>query len=104
MALWDVLAASHRRGSLDADINESTAVCNDFNALLTAHPSISEIFFNGQKAEQIFKRRVLPQLSEDIVARIHLQVLPSTSPAHAAMGFDEKLSRWFAVKEVCTAR
>lgn len=104
VALWDVLAASQRRGSLDADIKESTAVCNDFNALLSTYITVREIFFNGQKAEKMFMRRVLPLLAEDVVARLHFHVLPSTSPAYAAMGFDEKLSRWSVVKKLCTVR
>ncbi len=104
VALWDVLAASRRPGSLDADIEVATAECNDFVSLFDRYPSISEIFFNGQKAEQLFRRRVWPVLGEERIARMGFHLLPSTSPAHAAMGFHEKLSRWSVVKKLCTVR
>ncbi len=91
IALWDVLASSIRPGSLDADIQMSTAEVNDFVHFLAAHTAIERICFNGQKAAKIFSDRV----SQDIIDhRIQLITLPSTSPAHAAMRFDEKLELW----------
>lgn len=91
IALWDVLASSVRPGSLDADIQLSTADVNDFEQFLAAHSAIERICFNGQKAAKIFSDRV----SQDIIDnRIQLFTLPSTSPAHAAMRFDEKLELW----------
>jgi TDG/mug DNA glycosylase family protein len=91
IALWDVLASSVRPGSLDADIQMSTANVNDFKQFLEAHVAIERICFNGQKAAKIFSDRV-PQEIHD--SRVRLLTLPSTSPAHAAMRFDEKLKRW----------
>lgn len=91
IALWDVLANSIRPGSLDADIQMSTAVVNDFEYFLAVHRGVERICFNGQKAAKIFSDRV-PQ---DIVeSRVQLFTLPSTSPAHAAMRFEEKLELW----------
>jgi TDG/mug DNA glycosylase family protein len=91
IALWDVLASSVRPGSLDADIQMSTAEVNDFVHFLAEHTVIERICFNGQKAAKIFSDRV----SQDIIDnRIQLFTLPSTSPAHAAMRFDEKLELW----------
>jgi hypoxanthine-DNA glycosylase len=91
IALWDVLASSVRPGSLDADIRMSTAEVNDFVRFLAAHTAVERICFNGQKAAKIFSDRV----SQDIIDnRIQLFTLPSTSPAHAAMRFDEKLELW----------
>jgi TDG/mug DNA glycosylase family protein len=91
IALWDVLASSVRPGSLDADIQMSTVEVNDFERFLTVHSAIERICFNGQKAAKIFSARV----SQDIIGnRIQLFTLPSTSPAHAAMRFDEKLKLW----------
>lgn len=91
IALWDVLASSVRPGSLDASIQMSTAAVNDFEHFLALHGAIIRICFNGQKAAKIFSDRV----SADIVGnRIELVTLPSTSPAHAAMRFDEKLDLW----------
>ena len=91
IALWDVLASSVRPGSLDADIQMSSAEVNDFVHFLAAHTAVERICFNGQKAAKIFSDRV----SQDIIdSRIQLFTLPSTSPAHAAMRFDEKLELW----------
>jgi TDG/mug DNA glycosylase family protein len=93
VALWDVLASSVRPGSLDADIQMSTAAVSDFKQFLAAHTALERICFNGQKAARIFSKRV----PEDVVdSRIELITLPSTSPAHAAMHFDEKLKLWRA--------
>ncbi len=99
VALWDVLGAGVRPGSLDAAIVESTARCNDFESLFRACPAIERVCFNGRKAEQLFRRRVLPGLSRELRERPRAYLtLPSTSPAHAAMSFEEKLSRWSLVK------
>ncbi len=91
IALWDVLASSVRPGSLDADIQMRTAKVNNFEQFLATHVDIRRICFNGQKAAHIFASRVPPELVEN---RIQSFILPSTSPAHAAMGFDTKLEQW----------
>lgn len=95
IALWDVCAAAERRGALDAAIEWSTVVTNDFTSFLTRYPGIVLICFNGATAENLYRRKVLPSLAgrhQSIAAK----ALPSTSPAHAAMPFSEKLSRWRA--------
>jgi hypoxanthine-DNA glycosylase len=101
IALWDVLAAAERPGSLDSSIVPHSAVPNDFAEFFRAHPRIRHVYFNGQKAEVLFRRRVLPALGQE-TAGIHFECLPSTSPAHAGMTFAEKLDRWTRIKE--TAR
>jgi len=90
VALWDVLQASERPGSMDADIRTATAVANDFETFLEAHKQIRTVFFNGKKAEQLF-RRLVP---DDHIVGIRLVGLPSTSPAYAAMSFEDKLDTW----------
>lgn len=91
IALWDVLRLSVRPGSMDADIRLDTAVANDFQALLTDCPRIRRICFNGRKAEQMFHRFVRLQAG---AGPMDFRLLPSTSPAYAAMSFAEKLERW----------
>ena len=91
IALWDVLAASVRPGSLDADIRVDSAQVNDFNRFFNTHPGIVRICFNGRKAAQMFERFVAV---ED--GRFQYEQLPSTSPAFAAMRFEHKLARWRA--------
>ena len=89
IAVWDVLASSVRPGSLDARIDLESARANDFAAFLAAHADIERIVFNGRKAEQLFSRFV--DLADVSIER---RVLPSTSPAYAAMRFSGKLERW----------
>lgn len=91
-ALWDVLAACRRNGSLDSGIETQSMQTNDFNGFLGKHSGIARILFNGGTAEQIFKRRVLPTLSDR--AGLTLHRLPSTSPANASQSFLHKLDAW----------
>nr|WP_315847007.1 DNA-deoxyinosine glycosylase [uncultured Achromobacter sp.] len=91
IALWDVLQACERPGSLDANIRHDTLVPNDFAAFLTAHPTITRVCFNGGKAASLYRRYVVPTLPK---AHLEYVDLPSTSPAHAAASFATKLAAW----------
>jgi hypoxanthine-DNA glycosylase len=88
IAVWDVMKSCYRPGSLDAAIDKQSIVANDFNALFKNHPQIQQVFFNGATAEQSFRRLVLPDLN----------CLPLTSPAHAAMSYQQKLAHWRMIK------
>jgi TDG/mug DNA glycosylase family protein len=103
IALWDVFAVAERPGSLDSSIVRATAEANDFRAFFRSHPKIRRVFFNGRKAEEIFRRRVLPQIAAEF-PQLRYQGLPSTSPAHAGMSFERKLSRWRAIRRLRTIR
>ena len=98
VALWDVCAAARRPGSLDASILHSSVVPNDFAAFLASHPHIRLVCFNGAKAAELYRRTVHPHL-RDTIRPIRYVALPSTSPAHASMTFEEKLARWSVVQE-----
>ena len=91
IAVWDVLASSVRPGSMDADIRLDTAQTNDFAGFLSDHVQIERIGFNGRKAEQMFRKLVVPALAGNLP---ELVSLPSTSPAYAALSFDNKLEIW----------
>jgi len=93
VALWDVIGRCEREGSLDAAIRNATLQPNDFVAFLAEHPAISRVFFNGGKAEAVFRRHVLPTLGER-GRRLRLTRLPSTSPAYAALSFEQKRDAW----------
>ncbi|WP_265945022.1 DNA-deoxyinosine glycosylase [Dechloromonas sp. A34] len=94
VALWDVMAVCERASSLDADIVGASIRANDFPAFFAAHPGIRHVFFNGGAAEASFRRLVLPALAAHDLA---LTRLPSTSPAHAACSYAEKLAAWSAI-------
>jgi TDG/mug DNA glycosylase family protein len=96
VALWDVLKACTRRGSLDSEIVETSIVPNDFENFLRTHPRIRAIYFNGAKAESIFVRHVIPNLSSAF-AGIAMTRLPSTSPANASIPLADKVAQWKVV-------
>ena len=91
IALWDVLANSVRPGSMDSSIQTDTAEANDFDGFFLSHPGIERVCFNGKKAAQLFQRLISPDT--DTLPR-QLVTLPSTSPAHASMAYEEKLRVW----------
>ena len=98
IALWDVAHQCERSGSLDSNIKNDSVVANDFQRLFKTSPQISAIFFNGKKAEQLYRRLVLPDLPEPHNS-IALHALPSTSPAHASLSRKEKAKLWSQVHE-----
>ncbi|HLP98025.1 MAG TPA: DNA-deoxyinosine glycosylase [Sideroxyarcus sp.] len=89
IALWDVLHSCEREGSLDSNIEQEAP--NDFAAFFAQHPHITRICFNGAKAEQSF-RKFVPGKQQ--LPPLNLVRLPSTSPAHAGMRYEEKLAAW----------
>jgi TDG/mug DNA glycosylase family protein len=95
IALWDVLAAATRSGSLDTAIGDD-AIPNNFRALFHAHPRIQLICFNGATAAKLYERHVIPTLpdAQRVIAR---RTLPSTSGAHATASFAEKAARWSVI-------
>lgn len=97
IALWDVLKSCYRSSSLDADIDKSSIVVNDFAGFFSTHPHIRQVFFNGATAEQAFRRYVLPAIGAEGLV---LQRLPSTSPAHAGMSFQQKLQCWQSIRNL----
>ncbi|MGI9262444.1 MAG: DNA-deoxyinosine glycosylase [Woeseiaceae bacterium] len=97
IAVWDVLAASVRPGSLDAAIDETTARPNDFSQFLRERPDIELVCFNGKTAARLFERLVAPALENGSNVPEY-QTLPSTSPAYASITFTEKLERWRVVQ------
>jgi len=95
IAVWDVLKSCQRHSSLDADINKASMIANDFSGFLTTHPQITQIYFNGTTAEQSFRKQVLPNLQAQ---NLQLTRLPSTSPAHATLNFQQKLQSWRIIR------
>lgn len=88
VAIWDVLEACTRPGSLDHNIRDEAP--NDFAAFFAEHPHLTCIGLNGGKAAASFKKHA----ARFCPAHVHVTQLPSTSPAHAARGYAEKLALW----------
>lgn len=87
--LWDVLAGCEREGSLDSAIRKPAA--NDFERLRTLCPQLETVGFNGQASGKF-----APQFAQ---AGYRTVVLPSSSPAHMAMSFEQKLAVWRALAQ-----
>lgn len=92
IAVWDVLQACERQGSLDSAIMKE--VPNDFTEFLNEHPHIKLIAFNGQKAAAFFKKHVRLEKEYDFIT------LPSTSPANAGKSFELKLNEWKMIQNL----
>src|SRR5262249_55164150 len=93
IAVWDVLQSCERPGSLDASIESSSVVANDFARFFDTHRRIERVCFNGGAAHALFRRHVLPSLEALDVTWIRL---PSTSPANASVDAAAKLKAWRA--------
>jgi hypoxanthine-DNA glycosylase len=87
IALWDVLHKCRRVGSADSAIEPKSLIVNDFGDLFAGYPTIKQVFFNGGKAAELYRRLVAP------CDRVQYQRLPSTSPAHAVQR-GVKLAAW----------
>lgn len=92
IAVWDVVASCTRAGSLDSGIDEHSIIVNPFVAFLARHPHVQRVCFNGRKAEAAWRRHVQRQLPPG--RKLEYRLLPSTSPAHAGMGYLQKLRIW----------
>ena len=99
IAVWDVLAASVRPGSMDSAIDPKTASVNDFRALCREQPDIRMVCFNGKAAAGLFDRLV-PEHTRNSFREAKFVTMPSTSPAYAAMSFADKLKIWSAISAV----
>lgn len=97
IALWDVLHSCTREGSLDADIDKSSQIPNDFQTFFAQHANITHVFFNGAVAEQSYRKLVLPNIA---IEHIQYLRLPSTSPANASISHMRKLEAWKAICSV----
>ncbi|MCV7030588.1 DNA-deoxyinosine glycosylase [Mycobacterium sherrisii] len=92
IALWDVLRSCRRVGSADSAIDPKSLAVNDFADFYAGHPGIVRVYFNGAKAEVVYRRRA------HAPPRLGYQRLPSTSPAHATRP-GVKLAAWRAILE-----
>ena len=95
VALWDVVGIGERHASSDATIRLHQP--NAIDRLLDEHPEIRGLAFNGGTALRLFDRHFTRR------ADLVYLALPSTSPAHASLGFAEKLARWQPLRDLIGA-
>jgi hypoxanthine-DNA glycosylase len=92
LGLWDVLQSCVRGGSLDAAIEQHSAVANDLLPLLRAG-SVIRLCCNGSTAYTALQRHFGQQLAREF-PQIDVRRLPSTSPANASWSYARKLAAW----------
>jgi TDG/mug DNA glycosylase family protein len=81
IGLWDVISSCERSNS--SDTNLKNCIPNDFEKLLRDYPNIKVLGFTGKKSHDLFMKYFKN-------LKIERVLLPSTSPAHAAMKRGEK--------------
>ncbi len=91
IAVWDILKYCQRQGSLDSAILRETP--NPIASFIAKHRRLELICFNGQKAEQLFRKYIRISGVERFT-ELRFIGLPSSSPAYASMSFAQKLKRW----------
>jgi TDG/mug DNA glycosylase family protein len=92
IAVWDVCEIGERERSADSNIRKERP--NAIDRLLDEHPLIRAVAFNGTTARRLYDRH-FPRRQQ-----LTYLALPSTSPAHATIGFSAKLARWAALHQV----
>jgi hypoxanthine-DNA glycosylase len=95
IALWDVCETGERDASADSSIRRECP--NPIDRLLDAHPLIRVVAFNGTGAQRLHDRHFVRR------PEVTYLTLPSTSPAHARLGFAGKLARWTALRQAICA-
>ena len=89
IAVWDVIAGCEITGSSDASIRNVTP--NDLSEILTC-ADIREIYTNGGKAGQLYKKYIYPANGREAVT------LPSTSPANAGYSLEKLVEAWRVIR------
>ena len=97
IALWDVVSECRRKGSLDSNIDIKSTEPNDLVSFFQNYSNIQTIFFNGKKAEELFRRFFLKK-GLLFSSNLNYCSLPSTSPANASIPKEIKIERWMKVK------
>lgn len=93
IGLWDVIGQCRRAGSLDSAIVRGSERPNALVPLIASLGQLRVIAFNGATAASLFRRHVEPQLPQ-LRPPVQRIALPSTSPAHAAMGLEALREAW----------
>ncbi|WP_426266864.1 DNA-deoxyinosine glycosylase [Sphingomonas sp. LHG3443-2] len=87
VAMWDVVHAARRQGSLDGQMRE--VEMRDLAGFVAVLPQLRAVGFNGGTAARLGRRALAG-------TRLVLVDLPSSSPAYT-LPFAEKARRWTAL-------
>lgn len=99
IGLFDVIRSCRREGSLDSAIIDVTP--NDLRGILHSHPEIALIATNGALARRLFLKHI--GKDQEILGKISLCHLPSTSPANAAYSLPRLEEEYFRIlAHACT--
>jgi len=90
--LWDTYGALSRSSGNSSDSNLKDLQVNDFEGFLEQYPNIKHIFFTGKKAQVGYEKHFSH-------LNVKTTLLPSTSPAYAAMKREEKERHYRVIKE-----
>lgn len=101
VALWDVLAACQRRGSLDGAIDRASEQANDVPGLLAAQPGIEAVLLNGGRAASMFRRHLGNACANQRPGLV-VAALPSTSPANQSIPLARREADWSVIAEYAT--
>ena len=90
IAVWDVIASCEIEGSADNTIRAVQP--NDISVILSS-ADIRAIFVNGRTSEKYYNKFVKEAIGREAI------LLPSTSPANAAVSLDALTDAWGVIKE-----
>lgn len=85
LALWDVIHACEREGSLDSAIRNVEV--NNLSEFLKRYPNINAVICNGKKSYELYMRYFKNE-------KVKVYVLPSTSNANRTIKEDVLFSKW----------
>lgn len=90
IALWDVVYSCSIEGSSDGSIKD--VIVNDIFSIVESSKIVLTVF-NGKTAKRLFDKFFADFDGTDTI------VLPSTSPANAAVSLDELITKWSVIKK-----
>ncbi len=91
IGIWDVVHKANRKGSLDSAIEDEEA--NDLDRFFEKHKHLKIIAFNGIKAQKLFDKYFKRKSGIKYIS------LPSSSPANAAINFENICKSWKQIME-----
>lgn len=91
IALWDVLKQCERVGSSDSKIIK--AVPNNFKLFYKQYPNIKSVFLDSASVAKLYDKYVGRSADKKYYN------LPSPSSRYASMNFEEKLMKWWLIRE-----